>query len=81
MRYRKSLTDECNRELSRLQKVLERANVKLALVVGDIQDMSARRLLDRLAVGELLGRKEVLPFLYKTLQPKLDDNYISLPVV
>ena len=33
-RYRKSLTEECSRELSRLQKVLEGANVKLASVVG-----------------------------------------------
>lgn len=29
-RYRKSLTEECSREVSRLQKVLEGANVKLA---------------------------------------------------
>ena len=77
-RYRKSLTEECSRELSRLQKVLEGANVKLASVVGDIQGKSARRLLDRLAAGESLGREEILPLLYKTLQPKLDDITSSL---
>ena len=77
-RYRKSLTEECSRELSRLQKVLEGANVKLASVVGDIQGKSARRLLDRLAAGEPLGREEVLPLLYKTMQPKLDEIISSL---
>lgn len=77
-RYRKSLTEECSRELSRLQKVLEGANVKLASVVGDIQGKSARRLLDRLAAGEPLGREDILPLLYKTLQPKLDDITSSL---
>lgn len=77
-RYRKSLTEECSRELSRLQKVLEGANVKLASVVGDIQGKSARRLLDRLAAGDPLGREDILPLLYKTLQPKLDDITSSL---
>ena len=80
-RYRKSLTEECSRELSRLQKVLEGANVKLASVVGDIQGKSARKLLDRLAAGEPLGREDVSPLLYKTLQPKLDDITLSLESV
>ena len=77
-RYRKSLTEECSRELNRLQKVLEGANVKLASVVGDIQGKSARKLLDKLAAGETLGREEILPLLYKTLRPKLDDITLSL---
>ena len=80
-RYRKSLTEECSRELCRLQKVLEGANVKLASVVGNIQGKSARRLLDRLAAGDSLGREEVLPLLYKTMQPKLDDIISSLESV
>ena len=74
MRYRKSLTEACSRELSRLQKALEGANVKLASVEGDIQGKSARRLLDRLAAGESLGREEVLPLLYKTLQPSRQEK-------
>ena len=77
-RYRKNLTEECSRELNRLQKVLEGANVKLASVVGDIQGKSARKLLDKLAAGETLGREEILPLLYKTLRPKLDDITLSL---
>ena len=44
----------------------------------DIQGKSARRLLDRLAAGEPLGREDILPLLYKTLQPKLDDITSSL---
>ena len=34
--------------------------------------------MDRLAAGESLGREEVLPLLYKTMQPKLDDITSSL---
>lgn len=52
--------------------------MKLASVVGDIQGKSARRLLDRLAAGDPLGREDILPLLYKTLQPKLDDITSSL---
>ena len=77
-RYRKSLTEECSRELSRLQKVLEGANVKLASVVGDIQGKSARKLLDKLAAGDSLDREDVLPLLHKTMQSKLDNITSSL---
>ena len=35
-RYRKSLIEEHSRELNRLQKILEGANIKLASVVKDI---------------------------------------------
>lgn len=47
--------------------------MKLASVVGDIQGKSARKLLDKLAAGETLSREEILPLLYKTLRPKLDE--------
>ena len=43
--YRKSLTQDKNRELNRLQKMLEGANIKLSNVIADMSSNSARYLL------------------------------------
>ena len=53
-RYRKSIIEERSRELNRLQKVLEGANIKLGSVVADIHSKSAQRLLERLAAGDAM---------------------------
>jgi len=50
-RYRKSRTDERAREINRLQKMLEGANIKLASHVSNIIGKSAARLLS-LAIGD-----------------------------
>ena len=52
VRYRKSLTGERSRELNRLQKMLEGANIKLSSTVRDINGKSARNLLEYLITGE-----------------------------
>lgn len=48
LRYRKSLIEERARELNRLSKVLEGANIKLTSVVSDITSVTSRALLDAL---------------------------------
>ena len=53
VRYRSSLVGERAREVNRLQKVLEGANVKLASVVTDILGVSGRAMLKALAEGGL----------------------------
>jgi len=50
--YRKSLVQEKNRELNRLQKMLEGANIKLSGTVSNINGKSARAILEVLASGE-----------------------------
>lgn len=50
-RYRTALTNERSRATQRLQKVLESANIKLSSVVSDIRGVSARAMLDQIAVG------------------------------
>lgn len=50
-RYRTALTNERSRATQRLQKVLESANIKLSSVVSDIGGVSARAMLDPIAVG------------------------------
>ena len=49
--YRKSLVGERSRELNRLQKMLEGANIKLSGTVRDINGMSARNILDHILAG------------------------------
>ena len=50
--YRKSLVGERTRELNRLQKMLEGANIKLSGTVSDINGKSARSILEYLLTGE-----------------------------
>lgn len=52
VRYRRSLIEERAREVNRLQKVLEGANIKLAAVASDILGASGRAMLEALARGE-----------------------------
>lgn len=51
VRYRRSMVQERARELNRIQKVLEGANIKLASVISDIDGKSSRRMLDMLISG------------------------------
>jgi transposase len=50
-RYRKSLTDERVREVNRLQKFLEAANIKLSSVATDVMGASGRAMLEALVSG------------------------------
>ena len=52
VRYRKSLVGERTRELNRLQKMLEGANIKLSGTVSDINGKSARSILEYLLTDE-----------------------------
>ena len=52
VRYRKSLVGERGRELNRLQKMLEGANIKLSGTVRDINGKSARNILEYILTGE-----------------------------
>lgn len=52
VRYRKSIIEERTRELNRIQKVLEGANIKLSSVVSTIDCISARNMLKALVEGK-----------------------------
>ena len=69
VRYRKSLTGERSRELNRLQKMLEGANIKLSGTVRDINGKSARNLLEYLLTGA--------PFDEATYDELYDQNVIA----
>ncbi len=53
-RYRKSLVGERTRELNRLQKMLEGANIKLSGTASDINGKSARSILEYLLAGNAI---------------------------
>lgn len=58
-RYRKSLVEERSRELNRLQKMLEGANIKLGSKLTHINGKSGRRYLDLLLSGEEISLEAV----------------------
>ncbi len=51
-RYRTALIRERAREVNRLQKTLEAANIKLAAVLTDVTGVSGQRILEALTAGE-----------------------------
>jgi len=52
IRYRRSLIDERAREINRIQKVLEGANIKLSSVASDVLGKSGRAMLEAIVAGE-----------------------------
>lgn len=53
VRYRKSLIEERTREINRLEKTLEGANIKLSSYVSDLTGVSSRKLLNQAMEGEV----------------------------
>lgn len=53
VRYRKSLIEERSREINRLEKTLEGANIKLSSYVSDLTGVSSRKLLNQAIEGEV----------------------------
>lgn len=84
-RYRKSLIDERVREINRLQKLLESANIKLASVATDILGVSGKAMLEAILSGstnpgilaELAkGRlRKKLPLLKEALQGRFRPHH------
>jgi transposase len=58
VRYRKSLVGERTRELNRLQKMLEGANIKLSGTVAEINGKSARNILEYLISGGVIDSEK-----------------------
>ena len=58
IRYRKSLVGELNRELNRLQKMLEGANIKISGTITDINGKSARNILEHVLTGRQIDSAE-----------------------
>ncbi|OPX83621.1 MAG: Transposase IS116/IS110/IS902 family protein [Pelotomaculum sp. PtaB.Bin104] len=72
-RYRKSLIEERSREINRLQKMLEGANIKLSGVVKDINGKSSRKLLGKIIADKKLTEDEVKDLIFGSMHKKLDQ--------
>lgn len=77
-RYRKSMIEERSREVNRLQKILEGANIKLDSVVKDINGKSARKLLEKIIADEIPDSDEVSRMIHSRLRPKLNQIMDSI---
>lgn len=71
-RYRKSLVEERAREINRLEKTLQGANIKLSSVVSDITGKSSRNMIDAL-IGEGLNAENIDSKLRGSLRNKREE--------
>jgi len=71
-RYRKSLVEERSREINRLEKMLEGANIKLSSVVSNLMGMSSLNLIRASMAGEL-SEATIDGMIYGKLHPKRDE--------
>jgi transposase len=69
VRYRKSLVDERSRELNRLEKTLEGANIKLSSFVSDLTGVSSRKLINQALVGEI-NQENIGDLIHSSMQSK-----------
>jgi transposase len=67
VRYRKSLVEERSRELNRLEKTLQGANIKLSSFVSEITGVSARNLIEQALVGEI-NEENISNFIHTSLK-------------
>ena len=82
VRYRKSLVGERNRELNRLQKMLEGANIKISGTITDINGKSARNILGHILAGkkfdsatyDLLYQQKVIAHNLKATKEQIIDD-------
>jgi transposase len=77
VRYRRSIIEERARQINRIQKVLEGANIKLGSVVSDVLGVSARDMLDAIADGEEDPEK-LANFARRTMKKKKDELELAL---
>jgi transposase len=80
--YRKSLVGERNRELNRLQKMLEGANIKISGTIADMNGKSARNILEHLLLGQkidsaeydILYQKQIIAHNLKATKEQIIDD-------
>lgn len=71
VRYRKNLIEERSREINRLEKTLEGANIKLSAFVSDLTGLSSRNLLREAMYGEV-SAENIVELLHSSMLHKQD---------
>lgn len=77
-RYRKARMEEHARELNRLQKMLEGANIKISGTLTDITGVTARNLLSLVTEGSPITREQVELCMSGNLKASADDFLLAL---
>ncbi|MBP1988889.1 hypothetical protein J2Z66_000484 [Paenibacillus eucommiae] len=77
VRYRRSIIEERPRQHNRIQKVLERANIKLGSVVSDIMGVSSKNMLRAIAEG-IDDPEELAGMAQRTLKRKKSELELAL---
>src|SRR5579872_4728015 len=77
VRYRKTLVEERSRLVTRVQKLLEGANIKLGDVASDVMGQSARAMLKQLAAGKT-DTKAMAGLAQSNLRKKVPELELAL---
>ena len=77
-RFRKSQVEERARNVNRLQKFLEGANIKLSSWVSDIDGKSATRLLELVIGKHDFSVSDVAECMHKSIKATADELFLSL---
>lgn len=77
VRYRKSLIEERSRELNRLDKTLQGANIKLSSFVSSLTGVSSRRLIEQALVGEV-NEENIDDLIHRSMQSKKQELLLAM---
>ncbi len=77
VRYRKSLVEERARELNRLEKILQGANIKLSSFVSDITGVSSRKLIEQ-ALDSGVTDENIGDLLHASMQSKKSELLLAM---
>ena len=78
VRYRKSLTEERAREMNRLEKILEGANIKLSSFVSSLTGVSSRKLINQAMTDEGVTAENIAPLLHVSMLGKQNDLLLAM---
>lgn len=77
VRYRKSLIEERSRELNRLDKILQGANIKLSSFVSSLTGVSSRKLIEQALVGEV-NEDNIDDLIHHSMQSKKQELLLAM---
>jgi len=78
VRYRKSLTEERSREINRLDKMLESANIKLSSFVSSLNGVSSKKLISQAMTNEGVTEENIVSLLHISMRGKANEILLAM---
>jgi len=78
VKYRKSLTEERSREINRLEKMLEGANIKLSSFVSSLTGVSSKKLIKQAMTDEGVTEENIVSLLHATMRGKVNEILLAM---